>query len=260
MARSDTRKATSTRKKRNVAETLKDLMKKPEYKTTRERKGPRGNTITDYTVDGKPMTRRRVEGVGMVSNPRKMADKPLGPPKKPTGLDAVTKKQSPTDVMKASGRGKEGVAFPKTNPKAGKTRTIKAGDTLSQIAKDNNTTINALMKLNPQITNADSLYKGQKIKTTKGTEANPYKGYTFPKAKNPPSDKKDRFSSGMVKKKKDSFSSGMVKKKSMSTRKAKPLAEGSSVGSKSKSSKPKSSKPKGVGCATSGYGKALGGR
>ena len=103
-------------------------MKKPEYKTTRERKGPRGNTITDYTVDGKPMTRRRVEGVGMVSNPRKMADKPLGPPKKPTGLDAVTKKQSPTDVMRASGRGKEVVAFPKT-----KDTTSKKG--LSEFGK-----------------------------------------------------------------------------------------------------------------------------
>ena len=120
MARSDTRKATSTRKKRNVAETIKDLMKKPEYEIKRKRKGPRGNTITDYTVDGKPMTRRRVEGVGMMDSPRAMADKPLGPPKKPTGLNAVTKKQSPTDVMRASGRGKEVVAFPKTKPKAGK--------------------------------------------------------------------------------------------------------------------------------------------
>ena len=128
MARSDTRKATSTRKKRNVAETLKDLMKKPEYKITRERKGPRGNTITDYTVDGKPMTRRRVEGIGTKDSPRKMADKPLGPPKKPTGLDAVTKKQSPTDVMRASGRGKEVVAFPKT-----KDTTSKKG--LSEFGK-----------------------------------------------------------------------------------------------------------------------------
>ena len=128
MARSDTRKATSTRKKRDIGAALKDLMKKPEYDIKRKRKGPRGNTITDYTVDGKPMTRRRVEGVGMMDSPRAMADKPLGPPKKPTGLNAVTKKQSPTDVMRASGRGKEVVAFPKT-----KDTTSKKG--LSEFGK-----------------------------------------------------------------------------------------------------------------------------
>ena len=255
MARSDTRKATSTRKKRNVAKTLKDLMKKPEYKITRERKGPRGNTITDYTVDGKPMTRRRVTGVGVMDSPRKMADKPLGPPKKPTGLNAVTKKQSPTDVMKASGRGKEGVAFPKTKDTTSKKGMSEFGKAFAAARKAGKKQF--MFKGEPYHTrtkeeeaarkakSTSKMYGGKMVKKKEG-------GSTGSKSKNEPSE--------MVKKKIDSFYSGMVKKKSMSTRKAKPLAEGSSVGSKSKSSKPKSSKPKGVGCATSGYGKALGGR
>ena len=101
MARSDTRKATSTRKKRDIGAALKDLMKKPEYDIKRKRKGPRGNTIPDYTVDGKPMTRRRVEGVGMMDSPRAMADKPLGPPKKPTGLKDTTSKKGLSEFGKA---------------------------------------------------------------------------------------------------------------------------------------------------------------
>jgi len=212
MARSDTRKATSTRKKRNVAETLKDLMKKPEYKTTRERKGPRGNTITDYTVDGKPMTRRRVEGIGMVSNPLKMADKPLGPPKKPTGLDAVTKKQSPTDVMRASGRGKEVVAFPKT-----KDTTSKKG--LSEFGK----AFAAARKAGKK----EFMFKGE-----------PY--HTRTKEEEDAREEAARKAKSTSKK----YGGKMVKKK-----------EGGSMGSKSKSSK-----PKGVGCATRGYGKAMGGK
>jgi len=145
------------------------------------------------------------------------------------------------------------------------TRTIKAGDTLSQLAKDNNTTINALMKLNPQITNADRLYKGQKIKITKGTEANPYKGYTFPKAKNPPKSKPQQTVQEKIEElnKKKVGKPGYNRRNSTSKKyggKMVKKKEGGSVGSKSKSSKSKSSKPKGVGCATRGYGKAMGGK
>lgn len=137
------------------------------------------------------------------------------------------------------------------------TRTIKAGDTLSQLAKDNNTTINALMKLNPQITNADRLYKGQKIKITKGTEANPYKGYTFPKAKNPPKSKPQQTVQEKIEElnKKKVGKPGYNRKNSTSKKyggKMVKKKEGGSMGSK-----PKSSKPKGVGCATRGYGKAM---
>lgn len=40
---------------------------------------------------------------------------------------------------------------------------IKAGDTLSQIAKQHGTTIEAIMKANPQILSADQIYAGEKI-------------------------------------------------------------------------------------------------
>lgn len=44
------------------------------------------------------------------------------------------------------------------------TYTVKKGDTLSEIARDNNTTVDALLKLNPSITNRDLIYIGQVIK------------------------------------------------------------------------------------------------
>jgi LysM repeat protein len=38
--------------------------------------------------------------------------------------------------------------------------TIKSGDTLSQIAEDNNTTVTAILKANPSITNAEKIRQG----------------------------------------------------------------------------------------------------
>ena len=40
---------------------------------------------------------------------------------------------------------------------------IKSGDTLSQIAKDNNTTVQAIMDLNPSITNPNKIFAGNTI-------------------------------------------------------------------------------------------------
>jgi LysM repeat protein len=48
-----------------------------------------------------------------------------------------------------------------------KSVTVKAGDTLSQIAKDNNTTVAAIKKANPSITNIHLIHAGQKIKVPK---------------------------------------------------------------------------------------------
>src|SRR5687767_14287582 len=42
---------------------------------------------------------------------------------------------------------------------------IKWGDTLSGIAARNNTTVSALMKANPQITNANLIYAGRQLNT-----------------------------------------------------------------------------------------------
>ncbi len=42
--------------------------------------------------------------------------------------------------------------------------TVKSGDTLTSIAAKNNTTIENLIKLNPQIKNPDKIYKGDKVR------------------------------------------------------------------------------------------------
>jgi LysM repeat protein len=48
-----------------------------------------------------------------------------------------------------------------------KSVTVKSGDTLSQIAKDNNTTLAAIKKANPNITDIHSIRPGQKVKVPK---------------------------------------------------------------------------------------------
>ncbi len=57
--------------------------------------------------------------------------------------------------------------------------TVAKGDTLSQIAKDNGVSVDALMKSNPEITNPDVIKAGQAIKIPLGDEfvtGNPYQG------------------------------------------------------------------------------------
>jgi N-acetylmuramoyl-L-alanine amidase len=44
--------------------------------------------------------------------------------------------------------------------------TVTSGDTMSQIAVDNNLTLDELAKLNPQVENLDLIYVGQTINTT----------------------------------------------------------------------------------------------
>lgn len=41
---------------------------------------------------------------------------------------------------------------------------VKSGDSLSQIAVDHKTTLSNLLKLNPQITDPDKIYVGQRIR------------------------------------------------------------------------------------------------
>lgn len=45
-----------------------------------------------------------------------------------------------------------------------KTHTVKVGDTLTSIALKHNTTVNAIMAVNPQITNRNIIFEGQVIK------------------------------------------------------------------------------------------------
>ncbi|MCK5779627.1 MAG: LysM peptidoglycan-binding domain-containing protein, partial [Psychrilyobacter sp.] len=45
-----------------------------------------------------------------------------------------------------------------------KTYTIKSGDTLGKIAKANKTTINAILKENKNLKDANSIYVGEELK------------------------------------------------------------------------------------------------
>lgn len=58
-----------------------------------------------------------------------------------------------------------------------KTYTVKAGDTLSSIAKTYNTTVTKLMSLNPQITDKNKIYVGDKIAVS-GTATSTAKTYS----------------------------------------------------------------------------------
>ena len=63
-----------------------------------------------------------------------------------------------------------------------KSYKVKSGDTLSQIAKKNGTTIAAIMKINPNIKDANKIGLGQKINIGSNTGAkNPYKGMKMSK-------------------------------------------------------------------------------
>ena len=53
---------------------------------------------------------------------------------------------------------------PQPTPTEYKEYTVKLGDTLSKIAKEYNTTVNAILAINPQITNPNLIYPGQIIK------------------------------------------------------------------------------------------------
>ena len=54
-----------------------------ETEVKRKRTDSKGNTIIDSTIDGKPITRRRIEGIGSVTKDRRQYDKPIGPKNKP---------------------------------------------------------------------------------------------------------------------------------------------------------------------------------
>ena len=59
-----------------------------------------------------------------------------------------------------------------------KKHTVKSGDTVSDIAKANNTTVAMLKRLNPNIKNMDKIRVGQILIVDEGTARTPYKGLT----------------------------------------------------------------------------------
>jgi len=51
-----------------------------------------------------------------------------------------------------------------TDTQEGRTHTVKVGDTLSSIALKYGTTVDAILAINPQITNRNIIFDGQEIK------------------------------------------------------------------------------------------------
>ena len=83
--------------------------------------------------------------------------------------------QSPTDVMRKIGKGREVLQSYKP---ALEKHKVKSGDTISEIAKANNTTVAMIKRLNPDIKNVDKIRVGQIIVVDEGTARTPYKGMT----------------------------------------------------------------------------------
>jgi len=74
------------------------------------------------------------------------------------------------------------------SPTANRTVTIKAGDTISQLAQTHDTTVDALMTLNPQITNKHEIYINEKISVPAPSAPRPLRAAPLPPRKpSPPS-------------------------------------------------------------------------
>ena len=136
----------------------------------------------------------------------------------------------------------------------GKTKsvTVKAGDTLSQIAQDNNTTVAAIKKANPSITNIHRITPGQTIKVPKVKDRKSvYQGMTTAELQQP---KKTTTTASKIKYGPGGYgaskSGGIVKRKSGGT--VKKYAEGKMIGSK-RLPRPTIKKP--WGAAIKGRGK-----
>ena len=129
-------------------------------------KSKRDQKILDKADSAKPNIVQSITGKGRTLSQKKM--------------QPVVKKQGEAkrarDKAKVLGVGLGAFGFGAgvaTNPKVQKkvtsvfkpkTTTVKKGDTLSQIAKDKNTTLAAIKKANPNITNLNKIKPGQVIK------------------------------------------------------------------------------------------------
>jgi len=83
---------------------------------------------------------------------------------------------------------------------SGGSRTVKSGDTLSQIAKRNGTTLKALLAANPSIKNANKIKVGQKIKLSKPVKKRKsvYQGISKAEMKKMAMPKKKKMGGGKV--------------------------------------------------------------
>lgn len=159
-----------------------------------------------------------------------------------------------------------------------KSVTVKSGDTLSQIAKDNNTTLAAIKKANPNITDIHSIRPGQKVKVPKVKgRTSVYQGLSKSELKGKKPKRGERTKEYPMGFGPDNM--GNVVKNESSARKApsarrinkypiasggkvKKYKEGRTIGGSSRGGAshvlprtPRLPRPKGVGAATKGWGR-----
>ena len=88
-------------------------------------------------------------------------------------IEPVKSKGESRADIKARVKGETAINPSRSGAKTGTTKTIKvkSGDTLSAIARKNNTTVAALMKMNPKIENKNEIRTGQFINVGSPTRA-----------------------------------------------------------------------------------------
>jgi len=91
----------------------------------------------------------------------KSAPKPTTPTKAPQQPTTVSPQPTPTQQVPT----KAPVAAPTQAPAPTNVHQVVSGDTLGAIAKKNNTTVQDIQKLNPDIKDPNAIKPGQKIKT-----------------------------------------------------------------------------------------------
>ena len=98
------------------------------------------------------------------SNMGSQVSKPISKPKSGESSSAVGTTGIGVRSGAKTGTSKRKSSVKDVAPLGGSSYKIKSGDTLSAIARRNNTTVAALMKLNPKITDKDKIRAGQFIK------------------------------------------------------------------------------------------------
>ncbi len=179
----------------------------------------------------------------------------------PTGKATTRKTKIPAGIKAAGVVGGVIGAASLLDSGGTKSVTVKSGDTLSQIAKDNNTTIAAIKKANPSITNIHLIHAGQTIKVPKVKDRKSvYQGMTSAELQQPKkTTTATKIKYGPPGTYGASKSGGMIKRSSGG--KVKKYKEGRTIGGASRGGASKRLprsipiRPKGIGAALKGWGK-----
>ena len=210
---------------------------------------PKSKTTTQRTNEAK---RRLDRATGKPSTAESRLKQAIGPRK---AVTAKSKRKGTSGLKEAAIAGTVvagGAAL--FGRDSTKSVTVKGGDTLSEIARDNNTTIAAIKKANPNITDIHAIRPGQKIKVPKvkgrtsvyqGLSTKELQGTTKPTA----------AAIAKRKKKNNPMGFGPEDVKRASGGRLRKYKEGKMVGSKLLPRITRPPRPKGVGAATKGWGK-----